>query len=489
VSTLSLTVLFSLVVILVALSDWRRALLLLLAAGLLQDVFRKLTPDVPAYFTVWSMALYIGIAGIVILRGGLPPVNHLFLRDRYVQAAWAGFVLVVVFQLFNALLRWGNVAVPVLGGIFYLAPPLAVLVGFAFANGERAILRFMKTYMLIFVPAALSVYLSPLMQDGWPVLRDVGSFIGRELVIYDVGTVLKSYSGLLRVGEIAAWHAATAAAFLLTLVIQDRRLMRRVLFVILIIALIGAIVMTGRRKMLMTLSIFATAQWALLAYFRKGLGAASIALLLLGTVGSFAFVMLESSREPSLYLQRSSTVFGETVERAQLSLQLMRSAFDRSAGLGLGAGSASQGISHAGVDVSSAVGGSAESGLGKLMIELGVIGLLSGLFLVFAAARRLLKNMRRMAVESERLLLYQAAILALLFANLMTFTVATQVYGDYFILIVLGTLAGFAVRLDWVAHRLALQHSRSGHRRPAASTAMANSSRSRRDGGSITARR
>lgn len=458
-----LAILSSIIIMLVSLSDWRKGLLVMLLIGVLQDVLRKLTPGIPSYYIVWSMAIYMGVFVTAILSRALPPLSTLFLGDRAVRTAWTLFGFVLVLHLANAFFRWGSVAVPILGAIFYLGPPLAMLLGFAYMNSESRLRRFFLVYLLIFVPTALTVFLSPEYKDMWPVLREIGSFVGRELLIYDVDTVLESYSGVLRVGEIAAWHAATAASFLMVFAVLDKTNRRRILYVLLIAALVGVIVMTGRRKMLMTLSIFAIVQWALLARFKHGAGASTIALLMLGTAASFMLTLLEPTSQSSLYLQRSGSVFGDVGERVATSLMLMKSAFDRGGGIGLGAGTASQGIAYAGVDLKSAVGGSSESGLGKLMVELGLLGVFSVVFLALAIARRFLKNLRRLAAVNERLLIYQTSFLSLLFANIMTFTVATQVYGDYFILIMLGTIAGFVIRIDWVARTYQHTHQKHGN--------------------------
>ena len=52
-----------------------------------------------------------------------------------------------------------------------------------------------------------------------------------------------------------------------------------------------------------------------------------------------------------------------------------------------------------------------------------------------------------MARASESLSYYAASFAALLIANIATFTVATQVYGDHVILIVLGLVAGMLFSL------------------------------------------
>ncbi len=449
----SFAAILSAAVAFLSLVDWRRGLLAVILIGVLQDVFRKLTPEAPAYYLIWSMSLYLLVAATAILSRSLPPVQAIYLGDRRVRSAWIVFVLIVIFQLINALIRWGNFAVPIFGALFYLGPPLAMLVSYGYASGERRLRQYLGFYALVLVPTCLTVFLSPPLQDAWPVLRDIGTFIGKELVIYDIGTALKSYSGVLRSGEISAWHAATAAIFLATLSLTSRGRARRLIAGILIALLIGVIVLTGRRKMLMTLSIFFLMQWALTVWFRKGMTKIAILVVLVGTIASFSFSLLEPASENRLYVQRSTTVFGDAVGRLQLAIGLMQSAFDRSAGIGLGAGSAAQGGRYAGIDQSKLVGGSSESGLGMFMVELGVPGLLAALWLMIVISKNVLHNLRRLAALGSNLFLYQVSFLSLLFSNLMTFTVATQVYGDYFVLLTLGAVAGFVVRINSVASR------------------------------------
>jgi hypothetical protein len=443
-----LPALISLLVGLLTLGDWRRGLLLVILVGVIQDVFRKLTLGAPAYFIIWVMAMYLFVAAIALLTRSLPPTRALGLNDFNVRAAWGIFLTMLFFQLINAYLRWDTPIVPIFGVLFYLGPPLAMLLGYGFATGERRLRQYLAFYVGVLVPACLTVYLSPGLQDSWPLLRDVGTFSGKGLIIYDVGTALKSYSGILRTGEISSWHAATAAIFLSVLAATSKWRNRRIIAGVLIALLIGVIVLTGRRKMLMALSIFFVAQWALMAWYRKGMVKLAAVVLITGTVVSFFLVLLEPQSPTSLYVQRSSTVYGDAVGRMELAFDLMKSAYSRSSGIGLGAGSAAQGGRHAGLDQSTLVGGSSESGLGMIMVELGVPGLLVALWLLFALGRAVARNLSGLAAWDSKLLLYQVSFIAFLFSNLLTFTVATQIYGDYFVLIVLGTVGGFVLRIN-----------------------------------------
>ena len=230
----------------------------------------------------------------------------------------------------------------------------------------------------------------------------------------------------------------------------DRHPFRRSLYLVLVVVLVGSIILTGRRKMLMNLLIFISAFWLLSAFFRGRSGVLTIVTGILGISIVYVLSLLDPASEASLYVQRGSTVFSAVDDRAQTSLNLLLSAFNRSGLLGIGAGSASQGIGYAGVDTSAAIGGAGEAGIGKIMLELGLIGLLSAIWVLAMVLSQVLRGLSRLSLVSSRLLTYQCALLSMLFANVLTFTVATQVYGDYFVLLLLGTFAGFILRFYWL---------------------------------------
>lgn len=452
--------LISVVAVLISASDWRKGLLAILLIGVLQDVLRKLTPGVPSYYILWSMAVYSSVFVFAYLSRSLPDYRILFLGDTRIRNTWVLFFILIALQLVNALVRFGGVGVPILGALFYIGPPLAMLVGAAFLDREWRIKQFLLAYLLIFVPVCMTVFLSARLEDSWPVLEEIGSFVGRSLIIYDVGTVLESYSGLLRAGENAAWHAATASMFLAIMALNSSSNTKRFLYSLLIVVLIAVIVMTGRRKMLMTLSIFFVVQWVLLARFRHGMGKLSVVLIIVGTLGSYSFTLLEPASQSNLYAQRSTSVFGDATTRFSTAVSLMKSGFHRSSGMGLGAGAGAQGAAYTGANVTSSVGGSAESGIGKLMVEIGVPGILTAMVLLVMVGRRILKNMKWVAGMGQHFLVYQVSFAALMFANLATFTVATQVYGDLFILILLGTVGGFIVQINEKARQFAIFQAR-----------------------------
>ncbi|TVQ86609.1 MAG: hypothetical protein EA400_12695 [Chromatiaceae bacterium] len=431
--------------------NWRRGVLALFAVGVLQDVFRKLTPGAPAYFILWVGVVFGVVVLFALSRGAVRGLRPLYLQDRALADAWRFFIAVVLLQAIHAWLRWGSPLVPVLGLFFYLGPVVALLVGMAYAKSERWIDRFLAGYVLIMLPAVLTVYLTPQFGEQFPVLRDVGVLTGTQITIYDVGTALESYSGVLRVGELAAWHAATTIMFLSILMVRRPGLIFRAFTIFLIAALVGAILLTGRRKMLMTLVVFFSFQWVLLALLRRGLtkGTGTLLALVVGGTLAFAVFGLEQTDSPhGLYAQRGLSVFDSLDERTTTARRLAVSAWHRSDVIGLGAGVAGQGARFAGGAGSArAVGGAAEAGVGMILVELGLVGVIALLWLLYRLGVRVWYGLRVLAARHRMMLPYASAFVAMLVANLATFAVATQLYGDLLVLITLGLTAGMLFAL------------------------------------------
>jgi len=448
-----LTALISLIAVGLILTDWRKALPLLFAIGILQDVFRKLTPDAPAAYIVWIGALFGLVALVAYSRGTLRGRwNGLALGNAGLRQAWSLFALVVVAQAVHAALRWGNPLIGVLGMIFYLGPLLALMVGMAYASTLNRIDRLLKTYVLIMAPAALTVYLAEHYGSQWLVLRDIGVQTGTQIIIFHGGQALESLSGVFRVGELAAWHAATSIAFMSILILRRPNLLRLIGAGLLGGLLIGAIVLTGRRKMLMTLTIFFSFQWILLLLLRKGLTRLSGGALTFAFTLAVAFSFLghdQGDMQRATYVERGLSVYESTNERLDTTLDLIQSAWNRSGGIGVGAGVAGQGSRYAGGgDVAAqAVGGAAEAGLGFIIVELGLPGVLAMVWLVYRLGLRLWQGLRMLARVNPPLLIYAVSFAALLIANLSTFGVAVQLYSDYVVLITLGLVAGMLFSL------------------------------------------
>ena len=165
------------------------------------------------------------------------------------------------------------------------------------------------------------------------------------------------------------------------------------------------------------------------------------------------------------YVRRGITVVAESTSRLEgMTIGQFGAVFSRNGFFGSGAGTGAQGAQYFGGGAE-VVGFAAEGGLGKILAELGVPGLAALAWLGFAMGRVFL----RIARGARRLPLRLAApaygLLALLPANLAVFVTAHQVYGDPFVLIVLGWLSGAALAVPKMVRAASLEMPKDSARR------------------------
>jgi hypothetical protein len=217
----------------------------------------------------------------------------------------------------------------------------------------------------------------------------------------------------------------------------------------LILFLLGAASLTGRRKALAAVVVFAGAYFVMLVYARAGarrvVAAAAVTALIGWLVLPHLLAMDDVGPELSPYLQHSATGFADAPDRfTSLGLGSVRWAIYQHGIAGAGVGTGSQGSQHFGGGAS-LVGYAAEGGLGKIATELGLPGLVAVGWLVAALAHALWRRLRdaqRLSAEASAL---RCGLVAFLVANAVGFVVASQVYGDLFVLLLLGWSAGFVL--------------------------------------------
>ncbi|MBK8742605.1 MAG: hypothetical protein IPM02_25330 [Betaproteobacteria bacterium] len=235
----------------------------------------------------------------------------------------------------------------------------------------------------------------------------------------------------------------------------------------LVLFLLSVGILTGRRKMLVEVTVFVAAYVFLVAWFQKSATrAAAFAALfgLLTYVSIVSFVapdpgeaMSEQERREALtnrydqYASRGASVVEAIPDRvANLGFRPILWAIDGVGWFGAGLGTGSQGAQHFTGRFNS---GAAEGGLGKITLELGVpgLGLIGWLLIAFGRyVRRILVTTSRISRAHAR---FAYGLVALLLANAAVFAIATQVFGDLFILLLLGWTVGFLLAMPVLAAR------------------------------------
>ena len=273
---------------------------------------------------------------------------------------------------------------------------------------------------------------------------------------YTISGYLTAYPGFYRSTEGAAWHINTAACFIIILAVSRKLSWPKLAVAAMIILLIGAGMMTGRRKLLVEIINFVCLYTAILFYFRHGASRlAGISLLIVAlVVGIITFGGYESlsdiDEQYRPYVYRGMTVFGEIDERFHLSgVRMVGWALDSYGMLGGGLGVASQGTQHFGGG-GQVFGGSGEGGLGKIVAELGVPGLLIIIWMMGSVLRYCWKLMKIVSKYKSPLTPLFYGLFSFLCVNVISFIIATQVFGDMFVLLMLGWVLGFFAALAQV---------------------------------------
>lgn len=446
---LTASIILGLILIVLCFNSMRATVFVVLTVGIIQDPVRKLVPEEPVFFVVVVGIFFIfGMIG-AILRNGARYFMPLSGFNNLLYYPLISFLIILFIQTLVTVVRYDQVALAVAGLSGYLAPLLVLPLAYSYVNGIEDVKRLLAVYIAFNTLVALGIYLS-FFGVNWDILKQVGTGI----VIYDFGTVLTAHSGFMRSPEIAAWHLAASVCMLGTISILTGRSSEKLWLAFLIVIFVGAIFLTGRRKMLMEVVVFSFLYFSILMFTRTG-GRKLVSGIVMLVVGLTIWVGLQEifpekyENQIDLYLQRGSTVFEDAPQRLSvLGYGSVKSALQRVGWLGAGMGIGSQGARFFGdSSIIGMIGGSAEGGLGKIIIEVGVPGLLVLAWLLWRYARNIYCILQYCGSLDRTATHIGVAITAFLSANILTFIIASQVYGDLFILFLLGMLVGvlFAV--------------------------------------------
>lgn len=434
---------------LISILNWRWGIFVCIVVAIMQDPLRKLIPDEPVYF--------VGLVGIIFASTVLGSatrisfsLNKIYGWNRQLKHTIVLFGALLFIQGVHSFIRFGNPMFPVLGGLFYVTPIPAIIIGYYYSlsQSSHGILGWYKFYVFCAVLALSGVYLEFAGFD-WPILGEVGLGI----IIYDAGTILTAYSGFFRSSEIAAWHCAAAVCFIFLIVTQRRFTLQRLFIALTIMgALVGIGLLTGRRKMLVEITIFIFSYMFFIVMIEKRRKILAISLLLAGVLSYLSLVgfLGQDVGDPgyrmeryNLYVQRSKGTISEIPDRlSRLGIQPVSWAINRYGFFGAGLGTGSQGAQHFGGG-GAVFGGASEGGLGKITVELGIPGLILFIWLFYLLLGHVWKILKYVSRTSKIYGRLTFGLVSFLVANFAAFSVATQAYGDIFILLFLGLTSGF----------------------------------------------
>lgn len=430
-------------VVLLCLAHWRAGVLAVLVMGFALDPMRKLVPGEPLYLSVLVFVLVAATMLGMRLRGVGLSLKPIFAWSSALRVPLLLFVLLIVFQSIAAYLRTGSVPIALIGLVAYLAPIPGILVGTAYARSTLDVKKVVTWYVVGVGIMTTGVYLSRAGYD-WKVLESVGVGL---FAFTPTGERLDLASGFFRTPEIAAWHLAMATCFVIMLFLSRRKIAAHLLpTIVAILYFVVALLLTGRRKGIVEIAVFILAYLMLIAYFRRR--AMRTALVLAGatlaTIGIVMVTELGATLDLAGYYERGTNIGVTEADRyRRMSFGALKFVIQRNGWLGGGAGTASQGAQYFGGGTR-LVGRASEGGLGKVVAELGVPGLVLLVGVGLAVCYHLWTVARAAGPGGARRAHYAFGMIAVLFANAVMFAVAHQVYGDPLVLYVIGLAAGIA---------------------------------------------
>ena len=419
----------------VALTDWRKGLLLMILAGILQDPVRKLMPGTPGWMVLAFIPIWFAICFKLFFSGNRPvaaftrmypslePKLKLFL-----------FSLGLAFLVLLLKHGFGSIFVGIIGMITYIFPLLAMIVGFHFVRSRSDLIRLMVFYSVITAPFLVGGVLEylGLFPDSPLIGTDV---LGMEWIRHVPGYIVQLNAGFYRSPDVMGWHAALLVMFSLLMVLSVKNMLAKISWVS--IAFWGGVILliSGRNKMIFMPLIFITVYG--LAYLYKGRVAKTLSAVLglAALIGFFIVInaQVKLDQEYLRYVGEGTATVSDRVTTSGVASVI--GTFKQSGIFGEGLGSASTGARFGGA---SGIRTWQEGGLPKILVELGVIGLIA-FFLFGISILTMLFYLFNAYPVTSPVLPFFIGMMSVLAANGASFIISHQIFGDPFIV----TLTGF----------------------------------------------
>jgi len=428
-----------------ALRDWRGAWSAIIVCGVVQDPVRKLTPGQPVAVSFLVVLLF----GVILIAARHELMRHASEFSRRFPRLFTTllmFLFLLVLAGLNGLFAYGldKWKVPLVSFVTYVAPLIAILLGYSWLQREEMMFRFLRLYALLTSLAMTGSIMEYLRIDS-KVLGMV-SFAG-DYIRHLPGIQIRMLSGFYRSPDIMALHAAAMTC--IAVVMALRAGMRKGVVFWYGVAGLGFLscMLGGRRKAIYFIAVFC----AVLLWRYIGRIHGSQVLAVIGIAILFAAVInkIASNENTSAYARGAVATNTELVQRLEGGTLGTLEQFGL---MGAGLGTATQGVRHLlGTDINI---GWQEGGLAKLAIEVGLPGILNILALGWIVLHLWLRLTAIKDVEGSSQFL-RVSLFALVVANGASFLASAQAYSDAVLAIMAGFLVGCLFATAALDERLA----------------------------------
>ena len=439
--------------------NWKGAVIFTILTGFLQDPIRKGSGIDSSYFAAISLFFFILTFFILKFKFRSWDLELICWPNPAVISLLPAFIYLLLLQGLNSFARFNDIRLTTVGILFYLTPLIALWVGYRIASDLRFMKRVLTIYVFLCVITAVSIFISMTGYES-NLLNEVGTGI-------EITGTGHGFSGLWRTSEIAGWHLAAGASFAFILGMTDSKGVNQALYFLASCTLAFLTITTGRRKALGLVIIFLALYLLYYALTVKGnkFGKAIGSLVCVVAISLSSYSLVFSSEIQNTlapFFNRSTTLTVEESQdrfRAQGIGAILRGfevAGPLGYGVGVGSNTGTTGIGELRGSIQS-IGYISEGGGGRLILELGGLGIILFGFLIF----QIIILYVRIFLLSRQLVSIGADILAGLalftVANIFTFLSASQLYSDPFVLIIIGISSGSIlavpkILLDWKSY-------------------------------------
>jgi len=309
--------------------------------------------------------------------------------------------------------------VPVFVFLIYCIPIPAMLLGYSWLIREDLLVRFFLFYAIL---TAVALTGTPLEYLGfkWSALGMVGMPEG--FIRHLPGLQIRVLSGFYRAPDIMGWHASMLVIISIIMAMRARVLTRAWPWILFASWGFLNCIISGRRKAIYMVAAFALAFfWR---YFKRLTTAQLSSVLIVGLALAGVVYFVSRSETSSVYTRGARTtsaeVFGRLEGGAQESIQ-------QHGILGAGLGAATQGVRH--ITGTESDFGWQEGGLAKLVVELGIPGVLAVALFAFTLFRMMLRITAVGDIEGTSQVL-RAGLFGIVVANIANFLASAQAYSD-----------------------------------------------------------
>jgi hypothetical protein len=445
-TTILLLILFAGLALTLLSNDWKSGILWTIAIGFCQDPIRKLTPGQPTLMVGLVLIAFLLCAYIIYQERGQFDLRYIFWTSPQLLEVFPLFFILLFAQSVNSFFQFGSPPLVAIGLSFYIAPLIALWVGFHIGR-DLTLLRRIIIFYLIFSIVFAATVLFDFRGVDIPAFEEVGTGI---LITFE-GSAKSGASGLWRTSEIASWHLAAAACFSIIMSFSNRDVGWQILYVTIAVVFSILSVTTGRRKAQVLIVAFLGIYLLIFARQATPASRERIIMSVLGGVGiSFAilsmFLLDLLGSQFDLFLDRASTSPDALGDRVQSQgLNALIHGFDIGGGFGLGLGAGSNlGNFNAGANRASVsgLGYVSEGGGGRLILELGIPGVFLIGWILIISLQMIWRNFKLIRFLPSEELSLVTGTLSFGIANIVFFFSAAQLYSDPFILIILGISIG-----------------------------------------------